>query len=161
MCTRVSMRTPGVKVTLNERVALIRAPCIESFEDAKGRDGLPRKGIIGHGHLDAVACRARDPGVDGAFIHGDVSMHERDVAPIERARADEVLQLALRIVILGGKHEARGVTVQAVDDARTVLTLDGTEVVEAAMVGQGVGERSVHVPMGRMAHEPALESTMR
>ncbi|EJW93734.1 hypothetical protein EVA_18159 [gut metagenome] len=41
-------------------------------------------------------------------------------------------------------------------DAGAVLALDGAQVLEAAMVGERVGERAVHVPVRGVAHQPAL-----
>ncbi len=137
---------PRVEVALEQRVALVAAARLEALEHAEGRDGLAGTGVVGDRHADAVARRAGDAGVDGAGVGRDVAPHERDVATVERAQADEVLQGLLGLVVLGREHEARGVHVEAVHDARAVVALERPQVRESAVGDEGVGERVVDAP---------------
>lgn len=49
------MRATGIQMALNERIAVIATCGLKTFEDAKRRDGLAGKRIIGDGHLYAIA----------------------------------------------------------------------------------------------------------
>ncbi len=49
------MRAAGKQVTLDKRVAVVKARGIKALEDLKGRNGLTGKGIVRNRHLDAVA----------------------------------------------------------------------------------------------------------
>ena len=117
------VRTPRVEVTFDERIALVAPRGLKALKHLKRRNGLTCKRIIGDGHLHAIACGARNTRVDGPLVHDDLAVDERDIATVERTRADEVLQGALRVIVLGGEHEARGVAVEAVHDAWSVLPL--------------------------------------
>jgi hypothetical protein len=64
------------------------------------------------------------PVVDRARLGSHIAVHEHHVATVEHAQADEVLERLLGLVVLGGNHEARGVHVEAVHDAGTVLSLE-------------------------------------
>ena len=83
-------------------------------------------------------------------------MNERDIATVERARADKILKRALGVVVLCREHKARGIAIKAMHDAGAVLTLHGTKMVDAAVVNQGVRKGAAIVTMGGMAHESAL-----
>ncbi len=83
-------------------------------------------------------------------------MDKRDIAAVERTRANEILKRALRVVVLCRKHEARGIAIQAMHDAGAVLTLHGTKMIDTAVVDQGVRKRAALVAVGGMAHQPAL-----
>ena len=150
------MCAAGVQVALYKRVALIAARRLKALENPKRCDRLPRKRVVRDGHLHTVTSRTGDTRVDGPLVHNNLAVHQRDVATIERASADEVLQRPLRVVVFGGEHEARGVAVEPMYDARAILALNGAEMVEAAVVRQGVCQRAILMAMRRMAHEPAL-----
>ena len=150
------MSAPGVEVTFDERVSLISARGLEALEHLEGGDGLTGERIVGHGHLHAVARRPRDAGVDRALIHHDLAVDERDVAAVERARANQVLQGALRVVVLGRKHEAGRVAVEPVHDAGAILALDHAKVLDPAMVDKCVGQGAILMPVGWVAHQAAL-----
>ena len=83
-------------------------------------------------------------------------MTQGDIAPIKGARANEVLQLSLGIVIFCRKHETRGVPVQAMHDTRPVLPLHRTEMIDSAVVHKGIGERARIMAVGGMTHKTAL-----
>ena len=117
------MGAAGVEVALHEGVALVPAPGLEALEHAKRRDGLPCEGVVRHRHLHAVARRAGDARVDRALVMCDVAVHERDVATIERAQANEILQRSLGSVVFRRKHETRRVAVEPMHDTRPVLSL--------------------------------------
>lgn len=144
------------QVALDERVAVVETRGIKALKNLEGRDGLARKGIIGYRHLHAVARRSGNTGVDGALVHGDVPVNERNVAAVERARANEILERALGVVILGRKHETRGIAVQTMHDTGAVLTLHGAQMVDAAVIDQRIRERTALMTMRRMAHQAAL-----
>ena len=150
------MRTPGKQVTLDKRVAVVKARGVKALEDLKGRNGLTGKGVVRNRHLDAVARGAGNTGVNGSLVHGDVPVNERDIATIERARANEILKRALGVVVLCRKHKARGIAIQTMHDPGTVLTLHGTQMVDTAVIDQGVRKRAALVAVGGMAHQPAL-----
>ena len=150
------VRTACKQMALDKRIAVVKTRRIEALEHLKGRDGLARKRIVRNRHLDAVARRAGYTGVDGALIHGNMPVDERNIAAIERARTDKVLKCALGVVILGREHEARGIAVQAMHNTGAVLALHGTQMVDTAMIDQGVGKRAALVTMGRMAHQATL-----
>ena len=150
------MRASGKQMTLDERIAVVEARGIKALEHLESRDGLTRKGVIGNRHLHAVARRSGDTGVDSALVHGDVPVNERDIATVECARADEILKRALGVVVFCREHKARGIAIQAMHDAGAVLTLHGTQMVNAAVVDQSVRKRAALVAMGGMAHQAAL-----
>ena len=150
------MRAPGVEVAFDQGVALIAAGGLKALEHLEGGDGLAGERVVRHRHLHAVARRAGDAGVDGPLVHDDLAVHERDVAAVEGAGPDEVLQLALRVIVLCGEHEARRIAVQPMHDPRTVLPLHGPQMLDAAVVDERVGERAVLVPVRRVAHQAAL-----
>ena len=144
------------QVALDERIAVVETRGIEALEDLKGRDGLARKGVIGNRHLDTVARGTGDTGIDGALVHGDVTVNERNIATVERARADKILKRALGVVVFCREHKARGITIQAMHDAGSVLTLHGTKMIDTAVVDQSVCKSAALVAMGGMTHQAAL-----
>ncbi len=83
-------------------------------------------------------------------------MHEGNVAPVEGARADQILEGALRVVVLGREHESRGVPIEPVHDTGAVLTLDSAQVVDAAVTHEGVRQGARVMPVSRVADEAAL-----
>ena len=83
-------------------------------------------------------------------------MNERDIATVERARADKILKRALGVIVFCREHKARGIAIQAMHDAGSVLALHGTKMIDAAVVDQGVRKGAALVTMGGMAHETAL-----
>ena len=99
------------QVALDERIAVVKTRGIEALEDLKGRNGLARERIVRNRHFDTVTRRTGNAGVNGALIHSDMSVNERDIATIERARANEILERALRVVVFCRKHEARGIAI--------------------------------------------------
>ena len=62
----------------------------------------------------------------------------------------------LGLVVLGREHEPRGVHVETVHDAGAVLALQRTEVVDAAVGDQRVGQGVRRVSRRGVAHQPAL-----
>ena len=96
------------------------------------------------------------PPGDGPLVRGDVALDERDVAPVECPQTNEVLEGALGPIVLGGDHEARGVHVKTVHDARTVIALKVAQMPVAAVGHEGVRERVVCVPGTRVTDEPGL-----
>ena len=87
---------------------------------------------------------------------GDVAMHERDIAPVNRAHADSFLKKCLRMVVFCREHEAGGIHIEAMDDTGAIGALHGAQVLGAAMPQQGVGKRVVNVTLRGMAHQTAL-----
>ena len=85
-----------------------------------------------------------------------MAVDERNVAAVERARADEILERALGVVVFCREHKARGVTIQAMHDAGAVLALHGAQMVNATVIDQGVRKGAALVAMGGMAHQTAL-----
>ena len=83
-------------------------------------------------------------------------MDKRDIAAVERTRANEILKRALGVVVFCREHKARGIAIQAMHDAGAVLTLHGTQMIDAAVVDQGVRKGAALVAMGRMTHQAAL-----
>ena len=83
-------------------------------------------------------------------------MDKRDIAAVERTRANEILKRALGVVVFCREHKARGIAIQAMHDAGAVLTLHGTKMIDTAVVDQGVRKRAALVAVGGMAHQPAL-----
>ena len=83
-------------------------------------------------------------------------MDKRDIAAVERARADEILKRALGVVIFCREHKARGIAIQAMHDAGAVLTLHSTKMIDAAVVDQSVRKGAALVAMGGMAHQAPL-----
>ena len=86
----------------------------------------------------------------------DVAMAQSDIAAVERTQANKVLQGALGIIVLGGKHETGRVAVEPMHYAGTVLALQGAQMLDAAVVDQSVCERARVMPVSRMAHQAAL-----
>ena len=150
------MRATGKQVALDERIAIVKACGIKALEDPKGRNGLTGKGIVRNRHLDTVTRRAGNSSVNGALVHGDVPVDERDIAAVERTRANEILKRALRVVVLCRKHETRGIAIQTMHDPGAVLTLHGTKMVDATVVDQSVRKGAALVAMGGMAHQAPL-----
>ena len=66
------------------------------------------------------------------------------------------MERTLGVIVLSGKHEARGIAIQAMHDAGTVLALHGAQVVDTAVIDQGIGKRAALMAMGRMAHQATL-----
>ena len=85
-----------------------------------------------------------------------MAVHQGAVAPVDRAHAYVVLQAGGGEVGLGGQHEARGVAVQAVHDARAVLALHLGQVTGAAVGHQGVCQGVVPVAARGVAHQAGL-----
>ena len=144
------------QMALDERIAVVKTRGIEALEDLKGRNGLARERVVRNRHLDTVARRTRNAGVNGALIHSDMTVNERDITTIERTRADEILERALGVVVLCRKHETRGIAIQTMHDAGAVLALHGAQMVDTAVIDQGIRERTALMTMCRMAHQAAL-----
>ena len=84
------VRATGKQMALNERIAVVKTHGIEALEDLKGRNGLAGERIVRNRHLDTVARRSGNTGIDGALVHGDVPVDKRDIAAVERTRANEI-----------------------------------------------------------------------
>ena len=143
-------------MALDKRVAVVETRGIKALEHLEGRNGLTGKGVVRNRHLDAVARGTGNTGIDGALVHGDVPVDKRDIATIERARADKILKRALGVVVFCREHKARGIAIQAMHDAGSVLTLHGAQMVDTAVIDQGIRERTALMTMRRMAHQAAL-----
>ncbi len=143
-------------MALKETVALVAAARLEALEHAVGGDGLAGAGGVGDGHAQAVSGGARDAGDNRVLVAGHVTVDERDVAAVEHAHADQVLQGLLRRVVLGGDHESRGVHVEAMHDAGALLPLQHPQVVVAAVGHKRIGEGVVDMARARVAHEARL-----
>ena len=85
-----------------------------------------------------------------------MSVNERNIAAVERARTDKILERALGVVVLGRKHKARSVGIQTMHDAGAILALHGAQMVDTAVIDQGIRERTALMTMRRMAHQAAL-----
>ena len=59
------------------------------------------------------------------------ALHEREVAPLDGAAPDQLLQPRVRLVRAGDDEQARGVAVEPVDDPRPVLVAAGGVVARA------------------------------
>lgn len=136
------MRAARKQVALDERIAVVKTRGIEALEDLKGRNGLTRERIIRNRHLDTVTRRTGNAGVNGALIHSDMSVNERNIAAVERARTDKILERALGVVVLRRKHKARSVAIQTMHDAGAILALHGAQMVDTAVIDQGIRERT-------------------
>ena len=150
------VRATGVEVALEQAVAVVAHARLKALERPEAGDGLPGRRIVAYGHAQAVACGAGNARGDGPLVGDNVALDERDVASVERPQADEVLKGALGPIILGGDHETRGVHVEAVHDARTVVTLKVAQMPVAAVGHEGVRERVTRVPGTRVTDEPRL-----
>ena len=150
------MGASRVEVTLDEGVAVVARARLEALQNTEGRDGLACAGRVRDRHPHAVTRGAGDARLDGPLVVRDRPVHERDVAAVEHAQADEVLQGLLRGVVLGGDHEARGLHVQTVHDSGALLPLKHAEVSVAAVRDERVGERVVHVAGARVTDKARL-----
>ena len=88
--------------------------------------GSSETAIFTRSRVERVARRAGDARVDGAFVVRDIAVRKRDVAAVERTQADEILECALGVVVFRREHEARGIAVEPVHDARAVFSLKCT-----------------------------------
>lgn len=86
-----------------------------------------------------------------------MTVNERNVAAVERARTNKILERALGVVVLGSKHETPGgIAIQTMHDTGAVLALHGAQMVDTAVIDQGIRERTALMAMRRMAHQAAL-----
>lgn len=83
-------------------------------------------------------------------------MNKCDITTVERTRADKILKRALGVVVFCREHKARGIAIQAMHDAGAVLALHGAQMVDTAVIDQGIRERTALMTMRRMAHQAAL-----
>ena len=79
------------------------------------------------GHLLPVAGVAPDGGVDGPCRRVGHAPHEAEVAPQDRALLELSSQRAVRHVVLGHDHQARGVFVETMYDAGAYNRITGTQ----------------------------------
>lgn len=66
------------------------------------------------------------------------------------------MERALGVVVLCRKHETRGIAIQAMHNTGAVLALHGAQMVDTAVIDQGIRERTALMTMRRMAHQAAL-----
>ena len=95
---------------------------------------------------------APDGRLDPADRRGDAALHQRQVGLADAARLELGHQRRLGGVVAGDDQQARGVAVEAVDDARPRDARDAAVVVAARQ--QGVDERAPPVP-GRRVDDQA------
>ena len=80
-----------------------------------------------------------DVALDDACLLADVAADDGPVDAVRRLCADLFREVEMRRVVLGRDHDARRVLVEAVDDARTDLTVDAGEIL--AVIEQCIDER--------------------
>mgnify|MGYP006978842099 CR=1 FL=1 len=66
------------------------------------------------------------------------------------------MERALGVVVLCRKHETRGIAIQAMHNTGAVLALHGAQMIDTAVINQGIRERTALMAMRRMAHQAAL-----
>ncbi len=114
-----------------------------------GQGGLAVAGD--HGHALAVALVAADGALDVARQRIRQAPDKRQVGAVQVARGESGGQRVVGQLRLGDHHDAGGVLVQPVHDARAALAADAGERV-AAMGEQGVDQGAVLVA-GRGVHD--------
>jgi hypothetical protein len=148
------VRAACVELALHQRVAIVMGSRHVALEHAERGDGLACRGRLDHRHLLAVARVASERGVDEPRVRRDVAVHEGEVAPVDGADLYRLGQSRLRAVVLRDHHQTRGVLVEPVHDAWTVLPLQGAEL--ACVREQRVHEGASPVALRGMDDEVGL-----
>ena len=108
--------------------------------------------FLGDGHFLPVGGMAANGRVDDAAVLPDAAHHQADVGPGQGVVLELGRQRLVGEVILRYDQQARGVLVDAVDDAGPQLAVDAGEGI-AAVVEQGVDQGAGPVSRRRMDHQ--------
>ena len=84
-----------------------------------------------HGHLLAVAAGTADLGLDAAFLGRGRAARQGHIGALDVVGGEQGGEPCVGAVGLGGDHDARGVLVEAVDDAGAGHAADAGETVAA------------------------------
>ena len=109
--------------------------------------------IRDHRHLLPVPFVPSNGGVHGAGVLPEVAHHDALIGPGQAVVRELGGELLVGEVVLRRDDEARGVPVDAVDDAGALLPADAGEGVPA-VVEEGVDQRPVGVARSGMHHQP-------
>src|SRR5262252_4521388 len=149
------MRAPGLEPARDEARDRRAVAAAVAFEHLPMGDRRPAAGA--HRHLVADAGMTADRLVDGAARPLRRAPHERQVAAPQRPAAAVIGELAaeraMGAVGLGHHHEAAGVLVEAMHDARALDAADAGEAF-AAVGDERIDQRAGPVAGGGMDDEP-------
>ena len=151
----------GVADPRHMHADLVRAAGLEAAAQVRilpvARDDLPvRHGLaavlLRNGHALAVARVAADGRIDRAAVLAEAAADDALIGAAQRVVAELGGKAPVGKVVLRHDEQAGRVAVDAVDDAGAALAAHAGQAV-AAVIEQGVDERAVLVPGGRVDDE--------
>lgn len=130
---------------------------LEALKHTERGERIARRRAFANRHARALVERAGDGGIDHAGIVRDDAVHQGKIAAIDRAIADIGHKRQAGGIVFGSQHKARRVAVEAMHDAGAIaFALDIAQMLDAAMIDQGINQRAVGVIDRGMAHKPRL-----
>ena len=100
------MCAPRVQFALDEREAIVFIGRLKTLQYLKRGYRRTRLGLIGNLHTSTDFIAAENWRIDKTRITGNVPMHQTQIAPIDVARADLILQFKSDFIVFGNKHKS-------------------------------------------------------
>ena len=109
--------------------------------------------LLDHRHLLAVILIAGNLRFNHAAVRLDIATHHGQIGTLRRLRLNLLRQRHMRRIILRANHNAAGVLIQTMHNARTDNTVDARQIL--AMIQQRIHQRAAVIAGSRMHHHAA------